>query len=294
MPNTLGTLSSSLILQEALSLVFAQRPQLQMISKDLQPTNAKLNQTVISRTLAVPAVGDFPSGIANKVDTDVPVTLSSFKQVGYEFTATELNSTDRNLIREAAQPLAIAMGNAIIDSVAALYTSANFTNQTVDGTPGYDTLVAIRKALVSRGCQGPRFGVVNPDVYAALLNDPLCNRQYKDQGPDPIADGLLPNIAGFTYLFEYPNLPTTGNLTGFFGTQESVVLATRVPTDPREVLPSAPATANAEVITDPRTGFSVLAVEKVDYDNLSAKVYMAWIYGVAKGNAVCGQRLVSP
>jgi hypothetical protein len=55
----------------------------------------------------------------------------------------------------------------------------------------------------------------------------------------------------------------------------------------------APATANAEVITDPATGFSVLAVEKVDYDNLSAKVYMAWIYGIAVGNAVAGQRLIS-
>jgi hypothetical protein len=293
MANTLGTLSSSLILQEALSLVFTQRPELRMISKDLQPTNAKLNQTVISRTFAVPSVGDFPNGVQNKVDTDVPVTLNRFKQVGYEFTATELNSTDRNLIRESAQPLAIAMGNAIIDSVAALYTSGNYTNATTDASPGYDTLVTLRKALVSRGCQGPRWGLVNPDVYAALLNDPLCNRQYKDQGADPIADGLLPNIAGFTSLFEYPALPTTGNLTGFFGTAESVVLATRVPTDPREVLPMAPATANAEVITDPRSGFSVLAVEKVDYDNLSAKVYMAWIYGVAVGNATCGQRLIS-
>lgn len=293
MANSLGTLSSSLILQEALSLIFTQRPELRLISKDLQPANAKLNQTVISRIYSVPSVGDFPNGIANKSDTDVSVTLNRFKQVGYEFTATELNSTDRNLIREAAQPLAVAMANSIVDSIAALYTSANFTNATTDATPGYDTLVNVRKALVGRGVQGPRWGLVNPDTYASLLQDPLCNRQYKDNGADPIADGLLPNIAGFTYLFEYPALPTTGNMTGFFGTAESVILATRVPTDPREVLPMAPATANAEVITDPSTGFSVLAVEKVDYDNLSAKVYMAWIYGVAVGNAVTGQRLIS-
>jgi len=291
MSNTLGTLSSSLILQEALSLVFTKRPMLSMISKDLAPQNAKLNQQIITRVHSIPAVGNFPNGIQNKVDTDVPVTLDQFKHVGYEFTATELNSTDRNLVREAAEPLAVAMANQLVDSVAALWQSA--TNYVLDATPDYETLVKLRKHFIDNGVQGDRWLAVNAATYASLLQDPLCNRYYKSGGNDPIAEGELAGVAGFSRIFEYPATPTANDMIGFAGTKESVILASRIPRDPREVLPNAPANGNIEVITDPTTGFSVLAVESIDVNTLSAKVFMTWIYGVATGRNVAGCRLVS-
>lgn len=293
MSNTLGTLSSALIIQEALSLVFTKRPLLKKISKDLAPQGALLNQQVISRIHTVPSVGNFGSGITSKVDTDVPVTLNKFKQVGYSFTAAELNATDRNLVQESAEPIAVAMANDIIDSVAALYLGSNFSNYTLDATPSYTTLVNMRKALIGRGNHGDRFAVVNPDVYALLLEDPLCNRFYKVMGNDPIVDGELAQVAGFSNIFEYPSLPTTDHLTGFAGTMDSVVFAGRVPKDPREALPNAPLNGNIEIITDPISGLSVMAVEQIDVATLSATVYLAYIYGVAVGNPVAGQRLVS-
>lgn len=190
-------------------------------------------------------------------------------------------------------PLATAMGNAIVDSVCALYTVGNFSNATTDATPAYDSLVNMRAALMARGAQGERFCVVNSTAYAAMLQDPLINRQYKDNGPDTIADGIIPNVAGFKYITEYPALITTGNLTGFAGTKDSIVIASRVPADPRELLPNAPMTSSLEVITDPISGLSVMAQEYIDAATLSATVKLIWIYGVAVGNATCGQRLIS-
>ncbi len=110
---------------------------------------------------------------------------------------------------------------------------------------------------------------------------------------DPISTGELQDLAGFKRVMEYPALPGANNLIGFAGAKDSSVFATRVPRDPREVLPNAPVGGSIGVITEPRTGFSIMAVEWVDISTLSANVMMVWLEGFAVGNASNGQRLVS-
>lgn len=296
MSNSLGTLNSSLILQEALSLVFTKRPLLSAISKDLSPLGAKQGQTVLTRTKAVPSVVDDTAALPDFNTTDVSVTLSQSKRVGATFTSAQLNSTSRNLIQELAEPIAIAMANSIVDSVGALWTSANFTNATTDASPDYSTLVALRKAFIDRGIHGNRYLSVNAATYAALLEDPLITRpnRYMAQGQDIIQTSEIAGVAGFENIFEYPAIISTGNMTGFACTPEAVVLASRPPQDPREAFGgSVPFPGNFEIITDPVTGFSAAAVEFIDPLTLNVSVYMKWIYGVAVGNAAAGQRLIS-
>lgn len=295
MANTLGTLASGVILTRALELVFTKRPILNSISLDLSLEEAKLNQTVRSRIFSVPAVANFPAAAQDKTDTDVSVTINQAKQIRHTFTNAELSSTDRNLVEESAEPIAVAIANHMVDALAALWTSGNFTNATTEAVvdTDYETLTVLRQALTGRGAPDSRFAAVSAAVYKELLNDPLCNRAAKQSGTDPIADGRLQNIAGFSEIFEYPDIPTAGNLTGFAGSKDSLVLATRLPADPSKVLPNATVPGSIGVITEPKTGLSVMVAEWIDMAALSADIMVVWQYGVAKGNANNGQRLVS-
>jgi len=294
--NNLGTLNSSLILQRSLSLVFSKRPLLSAISKDLEPMGARQGQTVLTRLKSVPSVVNDTEELPAFNTTDVPVTLSYSKRVGATFTSAQLNSTARNLIDELAEPIAVAMANSIVDSVAALWTTGNFANETVDNAPSYNTLVNLRAALIGRGIHGNRYLSVNGATYSALLEDPLITRpnRFMAMGFDIIQTGEIAGVAGFENVFEYPALPTGSHLTGFACTPEAVVLASRPPQDPREAFGSGiPFPGNFEIITDPVTGFSAAAVEYINPLTLDVTVYLKWIYGVAVGNAAAGQRLVS-
>ena len=295
MPNVLGTLSSALILQRALELVFTKRPILNRISLDLQPEAVKWNQEVQSRIFSIPPVNDFGTGAQDRADTDVPVTIDKFKEVHHKFTIQELSSTDRNLVDESAEPLAVAIGNHMVDAIAALWVVANFANETTQATAGvnYATLVALRKALTGRGAPDDRFVAANADVYEKWLNDATIIAWLNNQNNGgAIMTGVLPNVAGFNGIFEYPALPGTGNMTAFAGSKDTTVMATRVPKDPRELLPNAPFPGNMAVVSV-ANGFSVMATEWIDPSTLDANVRMIWMYGVAKGNGNNGQILKS-
>lgn len=296
--NTLGTVAASaVIIQEALDLVFTVRPVLNEITLDLKAEKiAKQGQQVISRIFSVPAVGNFGDAAQAKVDVDVPVTINNLKQVMHTFTYAELNATDRQLVRESAMPLAVAIANHMVDALAALWTIANFpTATTLANGWDYQHLVTVRQAMVTRGLpEGlARFYQGNADVYASLLQDPMVvAAQNNPSNGAAIASGRLGTVAGFA-LGEYPALPVTGNLVGFAGTKDSTVLAARVPSDPRELLPNAPYPGTLQPITHERTGLTVLLNEFIGQSDLTANVRLIWAYGCAVGNANNGQIIKS-
>lgn len=297
MPNVLGTKQATqIIVQEALDLVFTERPILNEISLDLSDGRAKQGQAVVSRIFSIPAVGDFGDSADERADTDVSVTISNFKQVKHTFTAAEYNATDRNLVRESAMPIAVAIANHLVDAVAALWLEANFSNETVLANGwDYEHLVTVRQAMMTRGMPegAPRFYCGNASVYGSLLKDPMVvAAQNNTANGGAISSGQLPKVAGFK-LTEYPALPTTNNMVGFAGTKDSCVLAGRLPTDPREVMPGVPYNGTFTPITNARTGFSVILNEYIDQDTLACTTRVLFCYGVAKGNGANGQRIVT-
>lgn len=305
--NQLGSLSSAMIVQRALALTFTKRPLLKRFSLDLtkeEMANPKLNQVVTSRIKTVPAVTDFGQIPQDVVTTDVNVTIDRFKQILLSFTPQQLASTDRELINEQAEPMAVGIANYLVDDAASLFTDANYatpddqvnsrkTVTTVANT-GYSTLTAIRRKLIERGApEGfKKFGMVNAAVYEKLLNDPLCNRGAKATGADPIATGELPDVAGFEAISEFPTLPGTDNMVGAFGTPDAIVLASRLPKDPRSVLPNVAVPFNLTVVQDPGSGFAVMLQEWIGTD-LSVNVRMCFMHGRAVGNKNNLQRQVT-
>jgi len=292
MPNTLGTLATSLIVQRALELIYTMRPALRLIALDVVDREtgspvAYFGQNVITRTFANAVVGDFGDAVGTRSDLDVSITLDKFKQVYHAFTPQQYSGTSRNLIEESAEPLAVAMANHMVDAVAALWTAANFTTTPITMGAGwdYDHLVDVRKTLNTMGVPDMRrYYIANSDVYASLLTDPKIVAAFNNPGnQNAITSGLLPNVAGLQ-LAEYPAMPTTGNMVGFAGYYATCIMACRVPKDPREVLPNAGFPGNIGIVTDPRTGLSVMVNEWIEPDTLNVNTRIVWMYGVAKGN----------
>lgn len=307
--NTLGTLATATIVQEALDLVFTIRPLLNNISKGFTDKNgspiAAYNQAVITRTLGLPTIQNFGSAASARADTDVSVTLNNFKEVAYVFTPTEYSGTNRDLVREAAMPLATAFANSMVDVIAGIWTIGNFPTRagadaiangaTVSKTikaAGWDYthLTDVRGTLNKAGVpQSNRFYAGNSDVYGSMLTDlRIVGAINNPDNASAIKLGKLPDVAGFG-LAEYPALPTTGNLVGFAGTADSTVYAARVPRDPRELLPGLPVPGNMGYVTEPRTGLTVMVLEYLTMSDLSVTCKLVWMYGAAVGNANNGQ-----
>lgn len=300
MPNVLGTLASSLIIQRALELVYTKRPILNEISLDLMDqetgsVEANFNQPIVARIFGIPEVQDFGTGAKDRADTDVPVTLDKFKEVHHRFTPQEYSGTSRNLVDESAEPIAIAIGNHMVDAIAALWTPGNFpvaTNRTIKAAGwDYNFITALRGKFNGRGVpENRRCLCANTDMYTSFLNDSLIVAELNNkQNADAIANGKVPRVSGFG-IQEYPALPANGaNLVGFACSKDACVYAARVPKNPEQVLPNAKFPGNIGVITNPATGLSVMVNEWIDAATLTANVRLVWMYGVAKGNANNGE-----
>jgi hypothetical protein len=305
--NAFGTLATATIVQEALALVFTMRPELNSFSLGftdrLGSPIAFYSQSVITRLLAIPSVQAFGSAASLAADTDVSVPLNNFVQLRYDFQPAEYSGTNRDLIRERAEPMAVAMANYMVDTIAGNWTPANYPARTGADAVANGATVNISKQgagwdytfLVNQGAildkagvpQGKRFAVVNADVYASLLNDQrIVAALYNQANAEAIKTGKLPDVCGFG-LAKYPAMPANGaNLVGACGTPDNVAYAQRVPRDPREVpgFESVPIPGRIGIVTEPRTGLSVMVVEYVALPSLTITTMLIWMYGSAVGN----------
>ena len=294
MANALGTLSSAVIIQRALELVYTRRPMLRAICTDLSDEVVDYGQTINTRLRGIATVNDFGTGATDRADTNVAVTMNRFKEVHHAFTAVELSSTKRDLVTESAQPLAIAIANHMVDAVGALWLAANYTNATTETIANHDyaTLTGVRKALSGRGIHEPWHYVANADAYEKFITDPTIIDASKNPGQDVIASANLRGVAGFEGIYEYPAMINTGNLVGVAFHPDAAVLATRVPRNPETILPGAKFPGTLGVVTEPTTGLSVMVNEWIGTD-LTANVRLVWMYGVAVGNAAALQRVIT-
>jgi len=301
MPNTLGTLTPKEVVLDVFRFLRQQFPLISNITTDFSNGQVNFNQQVISRVPTIPTVNDYDTTAGyvagDAATTDVPVTISNHKHVSLSFNEQEIAGTSRNLVEEQEKGAAYALAKGLFDSVMNLITTTNFTNETVEtvANTDRDTLAAIRKALNARGVGAPRFAIVGSDVAEALDQDSrILSNDYGRPGGTEEENGWLHlrNIAGFSEIWEYPDLPTANNLTGFAGTKDGLVIATRIPKDPALVVPNLNLPGTIEVITDPDTGLSMMARYHYDMQKGHLQMTLTWMYGVAVGVAGNGQRLV--
>lgn len=310
--NSLGTLSGTLVLQRALDLTFQRFPELKLFATgfkelDGRVAQAKLNQTVASRILTPSTMTTFGTSASDFSATDVTGKLRNFRQIYHAFTAGEVNATDRNLIDEAALPMAIGLAQGITNAITKLASRANFNTTsnsqagviTVASDWGYtNTSNALRSALLKRGVpQGQQqYLLANADVEGSLRTDPLIVAALNNpQNMLAIQRGELPEIISGLKFGSFPGLTgADGNLIGLAGTPDALMYIARAPMTPDEVFAGAAAKApfNYGIITEPSTGFSVMVQQWVDV-NMTFHTRMAWLDTLEVGNPNNLVRLVS-
>lgn len=299
MANALGTLTPTAVVQRALELVYTGRPLLKMITMDTADlgggNTALFNQPINTRILAVPTVANFGTGAAETAYTNVQVTLDQFKEVHFAFTPQEYNSTSRDLLDEAAEPCAVAIYNHLIDAIAAKWVIGTFTNATTvaSGWTYTNTILPIRNALAARRkvSDGGIFFACSAAVYGALLADTTMVAALNNPAnAAAISTGKSAAVAGIMPI-EYPAIPNTGNMVGFAGTKDTVVLANRVPTNPETLVNGVKYPGTFDVVTDPTSGLSVVVNTYIGQGDLKANYRVLLMYGIAAGNPTNGQIL---
>jgi hypothetical protein len=296
MANALGTLNGALILQEALRLTFVKFPPLKTIALGFRELNGKvddalLNQTVYTRTRVVPTPQPWGSAANNADTTDVPCTLTAQTQLMFTFTTTDYNSTNRNLIAEQAEPIAIGLAKYIISKAGSLWTIGNYnTIAKLVLASGWDydnTDLVLKGKLDTAGVPDmDRFFAYNSPIEIARLQDQfIVANLYNTANALAIRDGKLPTVAGLAQAPYYNINADSGGLTviGAAGTPDATVYAARAPKDPESIMPGVRFPGVTSFIEDPLTGFRCMAQQWIGTDN-SCNTRLAWLEGYAVGN----------
>lgn len=296
--NTLGTLAGTLVVQRSLDLLKERYPLLGRISTDFSDEPVAYNQTVVTRTRTVPTAADYnpATGYATQdaQATDVSVTINIHKAVQVRFSANELAGTSRRLLDEWTEPIHAGLAKAIMDSVYALITAANYPNATTQAVAGFSraTVVKMARNLNARGVSTlNRTLLLNPDYFEKLAQDSTIVQLAAYQRAEYITEYRLPRVAGFD-PYEAPSLPGTGNLTGAGFAPDAIVLATRPPNDYTQAVAGV-STGVVQTVVNPDTGMAVMLTTYVDHNLGAAVLRVALMWGVAKGQAASLERLVS-
>lgn len=291
--NTLGTLVGNIISQRTLATLVSMRPMLREVVTDFSDEQARLNQTIYTRAVALPTVTNFGAAASDATDTDYPVTLNQHKQAMFTFDATEQNATGRNLVAEHSQALAVAIGNHLVDAVAALITDA-FTSETTGAaaTKDFSAITTACNKLNTAGAPDyDRFGWVNADFAEALSNDEVVG-EFADKS-NTSAYSRWRNLKGFSSITEYPGLPANAvQLIGFTFQRSALLLATRTAANPGDII-GAGYPGTLEVVTDPVTGLSVMNNMWVDAGTLAISARIILLYGAARGLVAAGHKFVT-
>lgn len=281
--NSLGTLVSDLISQRALATLVSRRPMLSAFVTDFSDGVVKLNQTIDTRTIGLPAISDFGAAASNRGDTSYTITIDKFKQALFVLTIQELSGTGRNLVGEQGDALATSLGNYLVDSVAALINDT-FTQETVVTADNYSrgTISHITGAMNVLGVPDyDRFGLVNSAVAIAMREDEVLMRNFDQNNSSGYAHWQ--NLDGFRDIWEYPALPANAvNLNGAFFQRNALLLAARLPANPTEIS-GAGFPGVMQTIQDGVSGLSVMVNRWVDPQTLSINDRLLIMFGCARG-----------
>lgn len=290
------TYAGDLVVQRTLELLKFEFPMLGRVTTDFSAENARFNQEINTRIVSVPSVvsyhttnGYVPTATTT---TDVPVTISNHKSVPIKFDANVLASTFRQLFDEQLPAMHYAIGKDMVDALYALILTGTYTNTpTTEALVDFDraTVISAGSSLTAAGVplQG-RTLLLNSSYYGALMGDTVIANLGANQRAEIITGNRLPNVHGFEVI-EAPNLPSTGNLTGFGFSRSALVIAARVPTDVSNAFPGVTGGGRTTTITNPDTGLSVLMIQHAAPILGHAYLVLAWMYGVAAGQVAAGQ-----
>jgi hypothetical protein len=300
----LGTIAGTLVTLRTLELLKFVFPALARFTTDFSDQPANYNQTIMTRIVTIPSVVTYSTatGWADVVaaTTDVPVVINNHKGIPITFNENLLASTMRRLFDEFSEASAYALAKAMVDSLYANLTDANFTNNSVFASTAVNrsAVVDIGTALTLRGVplgMGKRTMLLWPAAFGNLSKD-TSMVQFGTNVPQTNvitegtqSDGTFPLSVESFVIYTAPNMPSNNaNLVGFAGSKSSLVIATRTPNDYTSVLPGA-SFGNVQMVTDPDINITVMQVQYVNHTLGTATSRIALMWGTAPGQTAAGQ-----
>lgn len=266
---------------------------------DFSSEQVRLNQTVNARIAKLPTVQSYDATTGYKANAaesktlldDVPVTIDQHKHVPVKLDFLDQASTvsQINLLEESTMNCGYALAKSVADYCLGLIVAGNFSENSIftEANSDLDMLDDVRTDMNAKGANTlGRFGIVNSAVMSTLTTDSrIASGDYHGQRIGASALGNLRSIQGFENVWEYPDMPTAGNLSGFFGTRESIILATRVPNDTNEVANAMgiPSIADFETMTDADTGLTLLGIKWMESGTMDIYCTVALMYGAVAG-----------
>lgn len=295
------TLSTPQLLELVFDAIKVRLPLLvSSFATDFSNESVKLNQDVIARIPTIPTVQNYDADGGykpNAVDakgllSDVKVTIDQHKHVPVKMDFLDAAGTVQaeKLLEDATMNCGYALAKTVVDYALSKVVKANFSKIATftTGNSDLDMLIAVREAMniVGAGTVG-RFGIVNSAVMSTLSGDTrIASGDYHGQRISEEALGLLKSIQGFANIHEYPDLPDNAeNLSAFFGTPESIVVATRLPKDVEKIAAQAniPQIASFDTLTDEDTGLSLLGIKWIEAGTFNVYTTVTLMFGAAAG-----------
>jgi hypothetical protein len=285
MANTIGTTNANVIAQRALEILVADYSFLRNSVTDFSSEAAKYNASIYTHRISATTAQDYSQAngyvATATTQTDVQITLNKFKHVSYSVDDQERTSSNINLIERFAGAAAHALGLQMVGDLLTLVTSTSFTNALTVASSSFSYASVVSAGITLNNNNVPqhdRYAVLAPSFYGRLLNDSTIVANAQISGEQSRTAGIG-SVAGFNVNM-YSAVPSNSiTLGGFFAQREALLIAARVP----EVPTGVPIPGDISVVTEPRTGLSVMVRESYDVRlGLLQRTY-ALIYGVKAG-----------
>lgn len=233
----MATLSTAEITADVFAAFRKRLPALRSFSTDFTSNTAKKDQQVIAHVAALPTAADhnatsyFTSPTsASSLLTDVPVTLSSHKDVVLKLADSDAISTRNKKYVQAVNGAAHALAKAMIDSVLAKVTSTNASYVAVCTTSAATgaKLRSFTETMNSNGAFGmSRHALVNGAFMGGLLADStITSGDYFAQRQEGQREQTLTNIMGFDSVMEYTDFPANNTAIDTFTVNTSTEVLT--------------------------------------------------------------------
>lgn len=237
---------------------------------------------------------------SDSADSNAVLTIDKHKHVTRNVNVEEAYSYDEAVLARSAAIDANDLAKSVITDLLALVQDADIpsaTQQTVQavGGFGHETVVDANTKLDDRDVtEVGRFGILNAQYHGALRKDALVAGSNTNAGSDSVRTGVITNVDGVDYS-KFAKLPGNGeNLVGLTATMDALAVATILPD--LAFLKDAvgvPLDAAIEVITDAKSGLSLLLVEKMDSTLGTITRSFRLMYGVGLGNTANIEKFAS-
>jgi hypothetical protein len=294
------------ILREGISALEQALIPMQGFSMDMSSGVAEQG-TVVS-TRIVPAAtaptdlvddesGSYASVVDAQTTTAVTVTLDPHPVTGFGLSDTEAQQIGAGVwsdtLTRLVQTHGRAIGNAVLNSLFALITNANYSTAAFTGaasTFDADDVADLRNTAVTAGwdMNARPVLVLNPDYYAALLKDNAIQDASASGSNAALTMGDLPTLSGFSVI-EAPTLPSNSeNLVGYIAQPDCMAIAMRgVDTQSRNDF------LGYEIGQQSPTGAVMTASASFNRATRTVDYIFEALYGVVKAQAGSLKRITS-